>query len=263
MSLNYLIWFILTHWIPYSGYQLISFEAVGTQDSFSDSHICQIARFCKRLKFMDLTHSKVGRAGLEYMFHLNAWHIESLILVNVDGIDDRILNLISQSCKELKHLDISIYAKEAQYTDVGLVEIAKSCTQLESLNCIGCHSVSDQSLNALAAHCPELKELDFSGAFLITNAGASHLFKSCVNLNNVSLSYCWRLTDEAFTIFKECDNCGKNLQQLSVGFCYQISDRLLESLMYLPNLKSVNLSNCANISLPTRYRLIERGIHIF
>jgi F-box/leucine-rich repeat protein 2/20 len=224
------------------------------------------SRFFKRLVGLDLTGSGVTRLGLDFLIQqepLVLYELESLVLVNILSLDDSVLQGIGSCCPRLKILDLSVFASESKFTDSGLIKIAQGCPRLEVLNLTGSPPLSNRTLSALGSCCKELKDLDLSGAFGVDDSGLLELVKGCLKLETLIVSYCWRITDSFFEeMTSKEDKYLRNLEALSVSFCYQLTDRVVDFLLELPRLKSVNLSYCGNIQDPSKFRLLQKSIYV-
>ena len=234
-------------------------------DCFGDSHFVHFSRFFKHLLALDLTGSGVTRKGLDFLLNqepLVLSELESLTLVNMLSLDDSTLEGIGSACPKLRILDLSVFASESKFTDTGLVKLASGCPRLEVLNLTGSPLLTNKTLHALGDYCLDLRHLDLSGAFAVDDSGLLELVKGCLKLETLIVSYCWRITD---SFFQECCLAKKylrNLESLSVSFCYQLSDRLIDCLLELPSLKSVNLSYCGHIQDDSKFRLLQKSIFV-
>jgi hypothetical protein len=224
LSLENMIYYTLSigHII---GHRLIELNVNGTGQAFTDSHLSMLTRNTPHLKFLDITGSSVGKKGLQSLLSSRSClNLQHLYLINIPGLDDSILQMIGDNCIKLKSLDISVFAMEGQFTDRGFSDIANGCHELETIICIGCHSITDETLKYLGTNCKGLKRVDFSGAFLVTDLGLKRILIDCKYLEIISFSYCWRITDDGFrSAIIEDPFSGQQLTSISLSFCYQLS----------------------------------------
>jgi len=158
--------------------------------------------FCKEIndKDLELLHD------LRYL-NLNALH-------NITDLG--ILNVVKASSRSLIHFEL--YWQHSLKNDT-LVEIAKTCNQLELLNLSGCQKIQDSGLRALARNCSELINLD--------------------------ITRCPDLSDEGLHFF-----CSRMSQILSLNLYAdsQFTDKGLLSISNLHNLKFLDLCGVGKIS---------------
>ncbi|KAJ0029620.1 hypothetical protein NQD34_004617 [Periophthalmus magnuspinnatus] len=90
---------------------------------------------------------------------------------------------------------------------------------LEELHLQGCKELTDYSVEVLVKHQPELQTLDISGCTELTSRSVTAIAHGLKSLRHLSLSRDWRVTEKG-----------------------------LADLLSLPSLKSLDLSECLNIS---------------
>uniref|UniRef100_A0A3B4AXD3 F-box domain-containing protein n=1 Tax=Periophthalmus magnuspinnatus TaxID=409849 RepID=A0A3B4AXD3_9GOBI len=90
---------------------------------------------------------------------------------------------------------------------------------LEELRLQGCKELTDYSVEVLVKHQPELQTLDISGCTELTSRSVTAIAHGLKSLRHLSLSRDWRVTEKG-----------------------------LADLLSLPSLKSLDLSECLNIS---------------
>jgi hypothetical protein len=84
--------------------------------------------------------------------------------LNVDeqGISDIGLIQIAESCPNMEYLDIS----DCEFiTDISVVKIAESCEIIKSFNLAGCYNITDACIIKIAEKCSNLRHFDISGCY--------------------------------------------------------------------------------------------------
>ena len=247
--------------IPWIGMHLKFLSANGTENYFNDMHLARLVRFTPKLLYLDLTRSNVGKKGLEFLFSTKSCPmIETLILTNI-VVDDSILTLIGQSSPCILHIDLSVFAAESRFTDFGIQKLVQGCPKIQKLICTGSRGLTDVGLLDIAESLPDLRCIDTTGAFLVTDDGVNALLKKNSQLEILSVSYCWKITNNVLTRNPN-DGIAQNLREINLSFCYQLSNQILDRLLQLPKLKLVNVSYCSEITMDAKFRLLERGIYV-
>lgn len=232
----------------------------GTENYFTDMHLARIVRFTPNLLFLDLTKSNIGKKGLEFLFSTKSCPvIETLILSNI-LVDDSILTLIGESSPNLIHIDLSVYAVESRFSDFGIEKLVQGCCKIQKLICTGSRGLTDRGLRSISQYLLDLRYIDVTGAFLISDFGVQLLLTGNSQLETLTVSYCWKLTNNSFHISKNF--IGSNLKELNMSFCYQLSNQIVDHILQLPSLRIVNLSYCSEITVDAKFRLLERGIYV-
>jgi hypothetical protein len=217
--------------------------------------------------------------------------IRHLILTNLK-ITDRSLLRIADCCPDLVELDLSCYITQSRLTDIGLGMIFEKCQKLEKLVLTGCSNITDEAFRVLGTTAmatmmmttpcsswSRLKYLDVSGCFHIADATVLLILNYCSELVTLDISYCWRVTDNAFLSLSPSPpppsthlNHHRNKEQLrrpliwnarsirelSIGYCYHISDRGVAKIIdQLNQLESLNITHCQSISKECRKWMME------
>ena len=124
----------------------------------------------------------------------------NILLISVYTIDlahceeitnDGLINL-TKSCPNLQNIDLT-YCE--LITDNGLINLAQSCHNLQSINLTQCNLITDDGLINLAQSCPNLQTINLFGCNLITDDGLINLAQSCPNLQSIYLADCKLITD--------------------------------------------------------------------
>jgi bacterioferritin-associated ferredoxin len=138
--------------------------------------------------------------------------------------------------------------------DDGVIEIAASCPNLQSIELIGC-SITDRSIIRLSECCPHLHSLNLSFCDGITDTSIIRVAERIPNLNKLTLATCRKITDKS--IIKVAEHC-PSLYSLSLQQCFLVTDMgIIRVAEGCPNLRHLNLANCMRISDTSIVRLAE------
>jgi len=128
----------------------------------------------------------------------------------------------------------------SRITDTSVMEVARQCSNLQSLNLGYCENVTDASVMEVARRCSNLQTLDLNSCRNITDASVMEVARGCLNLKTFLAP--GSITDASLLeVARRCSN----LQTLNLFCCHNITDvSLLEVAKGCSNLQSLNLSNC-------------------
>ena len=119
------------------------------------------------------------------------------------------------------------------------------CPTLRSINLNRCGGFCDEGMASIAANCSQLHTLDAVGCDGLSNDAASYqrLARGCQRLKTIDLSECDDVRDECvIVVAKSCPE----LRFINLSGCKKVSDAGLESLVRHPhemggNLEDVNM----------------------
>ncbi|CAI9115579.1 OLC1v1016512C1 [Oldenlandia corymbosa var. corymbosa] len=154
--------------------------------AFSDSALAYLARFCRKLKFLNLCGC-------------------------VRGATDTALKALGYYCNQLQSVNLGWCEKIG---DAGVTSLANGCPNLRALDLCGCVLITDESVIALATNCPHLRSLGLYYCQNITDRAMYSLAQSGVKnkremwesmrnryngegLVNLNISQCTALTPPA------------------------------------------------------------------
>ena len=80
-------------------------------------------------------------------------------------------------------------------TDASVIEIAKGCSQLSSINLTACRNITDASVIEIAKGCSQLTSINLSWCGNITDASVIEIAKGCSQLTSINLTFCSNITD--------------------------------------------------------------------
>ncbi|PIK40287.1 putative F-box/LRR-repeat protein 14-like [Apostichopus japonicus] len=203
------------------------------------------------------------RRGLSSIL-LSMPNIESLNLSGCYNLTDAGLShAFSRQVTTLTVLNLSLCK---QITDKSLRRIAHCFRSLESLDLAGCSSISNMGIMVIEQYLQKLKHLNLRSCRLISDDGISCLagvFKTISrppgtrNLKSLILQDCQISDTSLSSIAKGLPN----LETLNLSFCCQISDTGMISLSNMSSLKDLNLRSCDHISDLGIAHLAEKGSH--
>ena len=182
-------------------------------------------------------HDAVTNAGISCI----ARGCKKLTSITIDycrRIDDTALIAIGSSCPnlrtlivfgtspDLRTLDSKIESVRPEFSNRGLIAIARGCPALESITMSAGLNITDASVIVLAKKCLQLKSitLDFSK---ISDASLIAFATNSRKLQNVSFCYCNYITPIGLSILAaEC----AQMQEMDIGSCKKVGTENLLSL---------------------------------
>ena len=141
-------------------------------------HICTRARLISRY---------IICSGLKEMFHICGRGVEKLSFIScskgaLEG--DQFLLLSAAFCPNVTHINAS-YLMNLQ--DSTLISMTEGFNKIVSLNLMGAHSISNESIKSLIKnHRSSLTSLDLYGCFRL-NSGTLRILEECLNLKSLAL----------------------------------------------------------------------------
>ncbi|MCE5316816.1 MAG: BTB/POZ domain-containing protein [Parachlamydia sp.] len=135
-------------------------------------------------------------------------HLRTLIL-DGKGISDVAIHAIAQNCRGLTKLSLT-YCK--RLTNASIVQIAKSCPQLQCLNLP--ESITDVALTEVAQHSSQLRRLFICGS-AVTDAGLSQIAQHCCQLKNLMVLGCEQVGNDSLAEIAR--NCAQ-LKSLTLSY---------------------------------------------
>lgn len=117
-----------------------------------------------------------------------------------------------------------------EFGDHALKEIGSFCSQLITLDLMGCRHVHDNGLAAIAVGCGQnLEVLRLSGCDGVTGVGLKALSKHCVRLHTLELVGCMLIGDRDVLPFGK-GRWVDTLDNLSIAGCKEVTDAGVERI---------------------------------
>lgn len=114
----------------------------------------------------------ISNIGMEYLTK-GACTVTSLDVSFCDKIGDEALNHLSQGLFHMRSLSLN----HCQITDDGLMRIAKTLHDLDTLNIGQCNKITDKGLESLAEYLHNLQSIDLYGCTQLTPNGLKAIMK--------------------------------------------------------------------------------------
>jgi hypothetical protein len=244
---GYLFGTIITH-----GPLLKYFDASKWRD-FTDVHLLPLARHLQTLENLDIQRARLNSTAMKTFFNSNADSLFSINLSDIGFLDDGALIAMADHCPNLVSCNLS-RVKSPRFGDTAIVYLANNRIgqSLKYLNLNNCNTISNHAVMAIGSKCINLESFVCSGVFLLEDTGVHSLLLGCKRLNTLDVSYCWRLSDHAFSVLglqvASDYICGARLASLSARFCFQLHDPTISHVLRAPNLLNADFSNCQEIS---------------
>ena len=106
-------------------------------------------------------------------------------------------------CSQLRSIDLG--GGCYNIADASVIELAKWCSQLDSINLYYCPNITDVSVIEIARRCSQLDSISLSSCDKITDTSVIETAKGCSQLDSINLYYCPNITDvSVIEIAKRC-----------------------------------------------------------
>lgn len=139
---------------------------------------------------------------------------------------------------------------KSKITDSSIFRMACLVALLE-IRLQWCSGITDAGITSLVRNCPKLRLLDLKSC-PVTDGGIASIATLCSELKELDLSWCPGFSEEGLAHLVHTGRQGRNeaqqLEQLSLEWCMQVTDRTLRALSALTSLKCVRLGGCAGIT---------------
>jgi len=205
-----------------------------------------------------LAHLGTIRHQLQYVNLCGCKLISKVGISNMLGNDS--LGVTQPNCCNTCPLLHTLYLSNCKpdITTPSIKEIAAAAPNLTSLNIGSIKTVEDSAIISLANSCNRLQELLASWC-PITDQAISALAPKCVNLQVLNLSGCNRIAD--LTCASLSENCHqlRKINLSSTRITFGAITKLIENS---PDLKSVDIRLCGNITQEEKERLKGYLIHV-
>ena len=190
-----------------------------------------------------LYRAMVGTPNSRWMEWLDTSGVEELILPSSVTDEEMLIMFSDERFSKLRTLDF-------QYTDItdaSVMEVARRCSNLQTLNLRYCRNITDASVLEVARRCSNIQSLNLGGCGRITDASVMEVGRRCSNLQTlIHHECCSKITDAS--LLEVARGCS-NLQTLDLGENRYITDAsVLEVARGCSNLQTLDLEFCRNIT---------------
>ncbi|KAL3080734.1 hypothetical protein niasHT_034684 [Heterodera trifolii] len=241
-----------------------------------------IGRYCHRIVMIDLENCtlitdiamKFIGEGCKRLEEINLSWCEQITDLGIGYIGKNCPNLRTFFCKGLENLSSQSFRQLVMHelralnlfscpniTDETVADVAKNCHQLEFISLSNCKEITDLAIVSISQGCPKIRDLELAGCTNLTDSGFVQLSKTCHELERIDLEECLLITDSTLTNFNGCPN----LYSLSLSHCENLTDTGLAELCvaHRERLQVLELDNCPNITDHTlesmkHLKLLER-----
>ena len=187
--------------------------------------------------------------------------LTSLKLSHCDNITDVSVIGISIGCQQLTSINLQSCRN---ITNASVIEITKGCPQLTSINLSHNYTITDESLIAIAKRCPKLTSIDFSECN-ITDTSVIEFALRCPHLTAVHFNCCYGpdgVTDKGVIALAQ-SRSGPNLTDIDLTDNDEITNAsVIEIARWCPQLKSINLDECRNLTNVVKKALRQGCPHV-
>ncbi|PWN52106.1 RNI-like protein [Violaceomyces palustris] len=240
------------------GERLVSLK-IRESPRFDQGCVEKMVQFCPNLTELGL--AQIGPLNDEMLKPLHGYDRLTYLDISYPGVsapgvppkslqDRGVIDLLKAVGHSLEFLDLS---KNADLTDQTVLEgIKPNCKRLKVLKLSECEKIESKAMEQLFGRredetSPGLKELYVDRMIKLEDGFldqlARHSGDSLIRLNLNSVD---SITDEGFGALSRSF---KNLEEIDLGFCRSVDDKVIESLCEnLPNLKFVYVFGCNRVS---------------
>ncbi|PWA83884.1 hypothetical protein CTI12_AA158520 [Artemisia annua] len=219
--------------------QLESLSLFGCVDLSDSSLSSLLIKYGSKMHTLNLSFcSKVTDKGLSYVASCCPW-LSSITLYRCHFTDYGLL-MLTQSCKSLKHVDLSWCFK---ITDLGISYLNQNCLQLDTLRINGCNKILGESFLGFS---PTLARLDASNTNLDSKAVVAALSGGGLRYLNISSPVFPNWGRELAHV--GLGGLAANIRFLDFEKCSLVDDAIKKFSNGCPLLQEWNLSSCYRIT---------------
>ncbi|KAH7867525.1 hypothetical protein Vadar_034495 [Vaccinium darrowii] len=211
--------------------------------SLRDRDIVAIANSFSSLEELDISYPY-------YKLVSKAYPRLSKFMVTDAGIETLSLKLLA-----LRKVDIS---RNGGCSDRSLIALSSNCVFLDEIRCTAC-PVTGEGLGFVVLHSPNLMSLKAGDFFLSPDSSSRYPIGEARNRGGDDL---YRKEDDGFslhglsTFLCACPS----LKQLELWYTYFVNDHSMRELCrYLPNVVSIKLFRCENLTHATFYIIAKQS----
>ncbi|XP_060070166.1 protein AMN1 homolog [Ylistrum balloti] len=196
----------------------------------SDTNISKVLH--EKLKVLDLSECDVTDTGLQHL----------------------------SKCPQLKKLDLnSAKVSRSNISTEGIINVAHTCTQLQTVYLRRCINLTDEAVIALSTSCPQLRLLNIGGCHLLTDKSLLALGQNSHYLKSVNFSKT-KVTDNG-VIGLVMGSSSKTLKEVHMDGCVNLTDEAVEGvLQFCPQICILLFHGCPKITEQSRQALEQLTI---
>ncbi|RHZ78001.1 hypothetical protein Glove_168g310 [Diversispora epigaea] len=213
----------------------LNFEQSG---GFTDASLIVIARLCPNLESLNICGNQGITGHPIYKIAQSCQKLRHLDIGFCGNItDDFVYKIVKANCK-LELLCIGGLKRHKPISDRTIIAIASSCPNLHHLSLMGCHNITDNSVNKLLQHIHNLEYLELDQCRLITDLSIRSVANSCPNLEHLDIGACDASETSICNIVRSC----KKLKYLNIRCCRLVTDKVIsEIVQHCSNLEYLSI----------------------
>ncbi len=196
-------------------------------DYVNDESFEKISQMFPKLMFLELNYCSITDQGLDIFFKHQKGVLREIVLDKAGELTDKGLKVLADNCPRLSILKVS---RIVCVSNIGVAYLVEKCRHLQELHLNNTVYKFDESAN---------KKVHFNNTVL------HHIGAACRDLIYFRMFYSDHITTSGMIGLSE--GC-RILQGVMLYECPQIDDSSLKSLLDLPFLKAIVLSNCKGIT---------------
>lgn len=218
----------------------------------SDDGLQSIIEKCSNLRNLNINKCpNISCGALTTLISRNPY-LNTLLMAGIRITDESMVKLCAvmlEGCgSKLIHMDVSLCR---ELSDIGIICLSETCTNLVRLNLCGLNRISDMGVNFICANCWYLEELNVEDIFLLrddafwfspTNDGRRAANENMLtSLKILNLTDCANLSDRGIEGLAE--RC-RQIHTLTLRGCDKLTDLSLKIMTDSTTCTATNLPMC-------------------
>ncbi|CAJ0913183.1 17755_t:CDS:2 [Entrophospora sp. SA101] len=207
--------------------------------------IAECCPFIEKITCVAIVKDNLEKKPMIFNNLIKHWNnLRTISLYNYSGTDET-LKSIKDYCLRLEEINLD----SKFITDIGLVELIKSCRLIKRLK-LKCDNITDESMKVISIHCKYLIELHICDCNLITDIGILSLseISFAKNLNRLTLE---KLNIRESSLIVLAKNT-INIQELYFKRINELTDEVISlfgdiRIKREKSINKLNLNICSNI----------------
>ena len=174
-------------------------------------------------------------------------HLTKLTTLDISrctNMNNSTLLLISEHLGD--RLEVLYIKGLTRVTDEGFLIVCKSCRLLRVLEISAIPKITDHSGTAIGENLPMLEALYMRDNYQLTNESIDRITSQCKKLSLLTLWGCIRLKN--LVINHEVGDGSNQVVMLNLWGCHGLGDDIAEAIGRMPNLRSLNVAECHNLT---------------
>ncbi|PRP89382.1 hypothetical protein PROFUN_01245 [Planoprotostelium fungivorum] len=240
--------------------------------------LINLATHIKNLRVINLTSSTAVSDDAIYSLACKSKQLREINLFGCVGITDWSVKKLSGSCNQLERVSLGGCKNISDASAASLCSVNSALRYVD----LALTKIKTATLQTMTVHNNLITELDVSGVKVMDDAcceaiasferltslnlyltpiedsGLRKILKKLTRLQRLDVSYCGKLTDEAFRDLKTCE-----LRSVNLIRDFSLTDRtLMEIAQRCPKLEDLSVRQCVKITGRGIISVAEKCVHL-